>query len=420
MEKFVVRGGNKLFGEIEIQSAKNSVLPLIAASIIYEGKTYIEDCPKIYDVLVMMKIIEKLGGKAYFDKNTLVLDTEGVNDWNLPEDMTKEIRASLFTVGALLSRFGYASISAPGGCNIGSRPIDIHIDCLKDLGVNVYEGESFSFSKKTNNGGITKLRYKSVGATENAIMASVKSNGVTVIENAAKEPEIVDLQNYLNAIGGKISGAGSDRIVIEGVKKFNGKEVRFKPVKDRIEVGTFILAGAVCGGELRFKGESFENSSALIKIIEHNACKIYSKNGKIECVKFDGQTHGYGFVSVDPYPSFPTDLQPQLVAAASFSDGLTVVVDNVFKRRFGYTEQLKKTGADIAVYDNACVINGGKKLSSAEMIAGDLRGGAALIIQALGICGESTISGVRHIDRGYDGIEEKLHLLGADIHRIYY
>ncbi|MBO4323070.1 MAG: UDP-N-acetylglucosamine 1-carboxyvinyltransferase [Clostridia bacterium] len=418
MEKFVINGGLTLNGNVGVQSAKNSVLPLIAASIIHEGKTYIEKCPKIYDVTVMTRIIEKLGGSAHFIGDTLAIDTRDVNDWKLPSDLTGEIRASLFMVGALLTRFGYAAISTPGGCDIGDRPIDIHIDSLRDLGVNVYEGETVIFSAGRKGGGRTKLRYKSVGATENAMMAAIKREGVTLIENAAKEPEIVDLQNYLVAIGCKVRGAGGDVIEIEGVKTLKGGEVSFKPVPDRIEAGTFLLAGAICGGELRFLPESLKNSPALMKIIENNACKIYNNNGKIEYIKFSGRYGGFGKVIVDPYPEFPTDLQPQLVAASSFADGVTVVEERVFKRRFGYVAQLLKTGADVSVFDNACVIVGRKDIHGANMAAGDLRGGAAVLLQALGAKGRSEVSGAHHIDRGYESIEDKLRLLGADIQRI--
>ncbi|MBQ7642942.1 MAG: UDP-N-acetylglucosamine 1-carboxyvinyltransferase, partial [Clostridia bacterium] len=297
MEKFAITGGKKLVGEIEIQSAKNSVLPLIAASIIHEGKTYIEKCPEIYDVLVMMKIINSLGGIAYFSGDTLVLDTANINSWELPCSLTREIRASLFAVGALLSRFGYASICMPGGCNIGERPIDIHIDCLKSLGVKVYEGEVVAFKREGREiNGRVKLRFPSVGATENAIMAAVIGGGRCVIENAAKEPEIADLQNYLNLAGAKISGAGSGVVTVEGVKSLKKEDLTFRPVADRIEAGTFLLAAASCGGEIRFKNENLPIYLPLKDFFENNACKLYRKNGKIDCVNFNGRIKAFGKV----------------------------------------------------------------------------------------------------------------------------
>lgn len=420
MEKFVINGGNKLYGEVEVQSAKNSVLPLIAASIMRKGKTYLKKCPKLSDVLVMASIIEELGGSAKFIGDTLELDCTDLNRHDLPKNLTAKIRASLFMVGALLTRFKKTSISSPGGCDIGDRPIDIHINSLRDLGVKVDEGEVVEFSERNNRSAKTRLAYKSVGATENLIMASVQRKGVTVIENSAKEPEIVDLANFLNLTGARISGAGSDVITVEGVEKLWDGELLFEPVADRIEVGTFLLAGVICGGELGVKGNGFENLSALTKIIENNACKIYKNNGKIDYIKFYGVYGGFGKVIVDPYPCFPTDLQPQLVSAATFAKGITVVEERVFKKRFNYVCQLRKTGADVSVFDNACVVVGKEKLTGAVMTAQDLRGGASLILQALGAKGTSEVLSCEHIDRGYFKIEDKLRALGADIKRIDY
>ncbi|MBO4262230.1 MAG: UDP-N-acetylglucosamine 1-carboxyvinyltransferase, partial [Clostridia bacterium] len=355
MEKFAINGGKKLYGEISLQSAKNSVLPLIAASIMNEGKTFIEKCPRIYDVLVMMKIIVKLGGKAYFVGDDLVIDPADVNTWELPCDLTREIRASLFTVGALMSRFGYASICAPGGCNIGERPIDIHIDALRRLGVRTYEGETVVFKKNVGLDGKVRLRFPSVGATENIMMAAAVGDGRCVIENAAKEPEIVELQNFLNLLGAKISGAGTGVITVEGVSALSHKEVRYRPIADRIEGGTFLLATLACGGEVGFKGQSIPISSDLIKILDNNACKIYIKNGKIEHIRVSERPKGFGKIVAAPYPAFPSDLQPQLCAAACVADGVTVIEDKVFSKRFGYARELGKTGASIDVYDGLCV-----------------------------------------------------------------
>ena len=418
MEKFVINGGKSLFGEVKIQSAKNSVLPLIAASVINDGKTYIENCPKISDVLVMMKIIEKLGGKAYFEKDDLVIDGRSIDCWILPCDLTREIRASIFTVGALISRFGYASTCAPGGCNIGDRPIDIHIDALKKLGAIVRENDEIIFDASYGFGGSVTLRFPSVGATENAIMSAVRGKGVCIIKNAAKEPEILDLQRYLNALGANVEGGGTDTVVVRGVEKKISCEGRIKPIPARIEAGTFALAAVACGGEIRFLEESLPKYLFLSEIFRNNACKMYLKNDKIEGVKVTERPKGFGRVIAEPFPGFPTDLQPQLVAASCFAKGLTVVVEKVFPGRFSFVEQLLKTGADLSVCDNACIIDGGKELNPAETYAGDLRGGAALIIAALGIEGKSLIGGTRYVDRGYEKIEEKFRGLGADIRRV--
>ncbi len=418
MEKFVINGGKRLFGEVKIQSAKNSVLPLIAASVINDGKTYIENCPKISDVLVMMKIIKEIGGKAYFDKDDLVIDGRGIDKWILPCDLTREIRASVFTVGALISRFGYASTCVPGGCNIGDRPIDIHIEALRGLGAKVIEGDEVIFDGTKGLDGCVTLRFPSVGATENAMMAAARGSGTCVIKNAAKEPEIIDLQKYLNALGAEVQGGGSDTVVVRGKDKIIGREVRIRPIADRIEAGTFAFFTVACGGEIRFLEESFPKYLFLSEIFRNNACKIYVKNGKIEVIKVEERPKGFGKICAMPYPGFPTDLQPQLVAASCFAKGLTVVVDKVFPNRFSFVEQLLKTNADIEVFGNACVVSGGKALTSAETYAGDLRGGAALITAAIATEGKSVVGGVRYIDRGYENIEKKLRNIGADVSRV--
>ncbi len=266
MDRFIVRGGEKLYGKPQIYSAKNSVLPIISASILSEGKTEIDDCPKINDVDVMSEIIASLGGSVSFRGTSLCLDTTNVCEWRMPCDLTKKIRASLFTVGALLARFGCASICRSGGCNIGERPIDIHIEAFRNLGVDVCEGEHVTFRQNKTVGGKVKLRYPSVGATESVMMFATKLKGETVIENAAAEPEIKDLQNYLNLLGAKVSGAGSPVIKIDGGFPLKTESVCFLPSKDRIEAGTFLLSGVACGGEMEFYREDLKNLDATLKI----------------------------------------------------------------------------------------------------------------------------------------------------------
>lgn len=416
MERFVINGGKKLYGKVKIRSAKNSVLPLIAASIMNEGTTYIRNCPKIRDVLTMAKIFGRLGGTYYFDEDTLVLNAENLRSFVLPEDLTGEIRASVFMTGALISRFGFAEIIRPGGCNIGARPIDIHIEALKGLKVGVTEGERVTFDgTKACSANIT-LRYPSVGATENAVMAAVRLKGTTTIHNCAEEPEIIDLQNYLNMLGAKVKGAGGRTITIEGVEKLKRGEIEFTPRRDRIEAGTYILCGVCVGGEIEFDGLKIEESLRLFKIIGRNACKIYRKDDKIHNVKFYKGTDGFGKITAEPYPGFPTDLQPQMTAAACFARGLTVVEDKVFPSRFSYAEELKKMGADLRVLENVCIVSGGK-LHGAVVSANDLRGGAALCAAALGAEGKTTVLNVSHIDRGYESLDGSLKALGADITR---
>ena len=417
MDKFLINGGNRLYGKINIGGAKNSALPLIAASILIGGKVRINGCPKIYDVFVLMKIIKSLGGKAEFKGGDLLLDTGNLDKFELPCDLTREVRASLFTVGALLSRFKNAIICAPGGCNIGDRPIDIHIEALKKLGVKIYEEEIIYFRAEKIKGAELYLKFPSVGATENIIMASVFAEGTTVIKNAAKEPEINDLQNFLNSAGARISGAGTSEIIIEGVKGPLKSGIEITPVSDRIETGTFLLILAVCGGEIEFGNADFTTNAALLEIFQNNACKTHVINGKIKTVESLGISGGFGAVGTNPYPGFPTDLQPQLTAAACFSDGKTEISESVFNNRFGFAEELKKFGADISVSGNKALVTGRKGLHGAVVYAGDLRGGAALALAGLGAEGSTEIKNVYHIDRGYENFELKLKSLGADIRR---
>ena len=419
MEKFIIEGGRKLYGKVEVQSAKNSVLPLIAGSIMSGGKTYIENCPKLTDIIVMCEIIKRLGGKTRFDGETLIIDTENLNSWQLPSDLTCQIRASLFMVGPLICRFGLASMSMPGGCKIGERPIDIHIESLRKMGAIIKEDGEIIFDGRRIEGSTIDLRFPSVGATENLMMSAVRAKGITIIKNCAKEPEIVDLQNYLNSLGAKVKGAGSDVISVEGVKGKFLKEVKIKPAPDRIETGTFMFAVASVGGEIEIESKYLQNLKVLLKLFENNACKLYADNDKICSMRVDKPFNGFGKIKVGPYPQFPTDLQPQLVACASSSIGLTAVEENVFPERFSYCSQLSKLGAKVDVYGNLCLVEGGK-LHGAEVVSGDLRGGASLVVGALSAEGISEVKNVSHIDRGYYKLEEKLSKLGAKITRVTY
>ena len=419
MDKYLISGGKRLYGEVQIQSAKNSILPIIGASIISGGKTYIENCPRLNDVLVMCEIIRRIGGRAEFNCDTLVIDTEGVNSWILPDDLTGEIRASLFMVGALLGRFGNASMKMPGGCRIGERPIDIHINSLKRLGVNSRVDEYVTFFVKGLKNAEITLDFPSVGATENLMMLAIFCEGVTLIKNCAKEPEVVDLQRYLNLIGARVSGAGTDTVRIDGGKTSFKKEVFITPSPDRIELETFMLMGASVGGELNFKLSDTKNSQKLLKIFKNNACKFTYISDNIYNIRFPKRMCGFGKVITGPYPDFATDTQPQLVACACTANGLTVVEDRVFPKRFSYTDQLKIMGADISVKQNACIVQGGA-LHGAKVIAGDLRGGASLVLAGLSAEGETEVRGVGIIDRGYYGLEDKLTALGAKIKRVAY
>ena len=419
MEKFIVCGGNKLFGKVKIQSAKNSILPLIAGSIISEGKTIIKNCPPIRDVLIMCEIIRSIGGSAEFVGEDLHLDTKNINTWRLPSDLTGEIRASLFMVGALICRFGFATIDKPGGCKIGERPIDIHIEALKTLGVKVDMGEEIVFKATKVKSCDVTLRFPSVGATENAMMTALRGDGITTIKNCAKEPEIEDLQEYLNLLGARVKGAGSSIITVEGFKEKPTRETLVTPLPDRIELGTYLFAVGALGGNVEICAQTFKNSASVINFFRDNACKIHIINDNILNISIGGALSSFGKIATGPYPLFPTDLQPQLVASACAMDGITAVEENVFEKRFAYVDELKKFGAKINVYNNLCLVEK-SCLHGASVVASDLRGGASLIIGALIADGESEIKNAIHVDRGYYKIEEKLSALGACVKRVGY
>lgn len=410
--KYVIEGKNRLFGEINIQAAKNSVLALIAGSVLVSGDVLIENCPKIYDVLCMCKILKKMGAKVKFAQEGLLINTDGIGTTVLPEKLTNEVRASLFMVGALLSRFKSATMSRPGGCNIGSRPMDIHVDALTKMGVKFSESEGvLRFSAEKLKGANVRLKYPSVGATENLMMAGVFAEGVTVVENCAKEPEICDLQNFLCSMGAKISGAGTSFIRIEGVKKLYGRD--FKPIPDRIETGTFLLAAATCGGELLLKNTRCGNILVLIEKMQNNACKIRHINDNIYII-VNNRLKGFGEIVTSPYPGFPTDLQPLVGACACSFVGKTVIKETVFESRFRYANELVKMGADLSVNGDTLEINGGE-LFGAEVLSPDLRGGAGLCLAALSAEGETVVGDVGNVERGYEDFDKKLRSVGAKI-----
>ena len=416
MDKFIIEGGGKLYGRAEIQSAKNSVLPLLAASVLTDEQVIIRDVPAISDVENMLHILRELGCEIRRTTDSVIIDSANAVSHEIPARLTKELRSSVFMLGSVLTRFRRAKISYPGGCDIGLRPIDLHLSGLKRLDVKIEEDNGYilcSCDKLT--GADILLDFPSVGATENIILAAVKAEGTTVIRNAAKEPEIVDLQNFLNKMGGKINGACGSTVIVEGVEKLHG--VEYTPIKDRIEAGTFLIAAASCGGEIEIEGVPQENIAALLHKLRENGCKIHIKNDKIT-LKSNGRLRAAELIETTPFPGFPTDLQAQFSALACTAAGTTLVVENLFETRYKYAGELKRMGADITVRGRNAVIRGVEKLHGACMTAGDLRGGAALVIAALKAEGESSVADLSHIDRGYADFEYKLKKLGARIRRV--
>ena len=416
MDKFIIEGGGKLYGRTEIQAAKNSVLPLLAASVLTDEQVTIRDVPAISDVENMLHILSELGCGISRTADSVIIDSVNAVSHEIPARLTKELRSSVFMLGSVLTRFRRAKISYPGGCDIGLRPIDLHLAGLKRLGVKIEEDKGYiTCSCDKLSGADILLDFPSVGATENIILASAKAEGTTVIRNAAKEPEIVDLQNFLNAMGGRVSGAGGGTVVVEGVERLHG--IEYTPIKDRIEAGTFLIAAASCGGEIEIEGVPQENIAALLHKLRENGCKIHIKNDRI-ILRSDGRLFAADLIETTPFPGFPTDLQAQFSALACTAKGTTLVVENLFETRYKYAAELKRMGADITVRGRNAVIRGVEKLHGASMTAGDLRGGAALVIAALKAEGVSSVADLSHIDRGYADFEYKLKKLGARIRRV--
>ena len=416
MDKYVIEGGRPLYGEVEIQSAKNAVLPLLAASVLTDEQVVIRRCPRIADVLNMVQILGELGCKTCFEGDALVIDPAAAANHEIPPALARELRSSVFLLGSVVARFGRARIAYPGGCDIGLRPVDLHLQGLRRLGVDVREeGGSIVCACEGARGAEVVLDCPSVGATENILLASVTAKGSTLIRNAAREPEIVDLQNFLNKMGGKIAGAGTSVIAVEGVPRLHGTE--HTPLPDRIEAGTFLIAAAMCGGKLALRGAKSENIASLAHKLREISCKIHAKDDKIyiECV---GARRSPKLVETSPYPGFPTDLQAPMTALACICEGSTVIVENLFETRFKHVPELIRMGADITGRGRSAFVRGVPALHGADVCASDLRGGAALTLAAISAEGCSTVVDLGFIDRGYSDFEGKLRAAGARIRRV--
>ena len=416
MDKFIINGGERLYGKVSAQSAKNTVLPLLAASVLTDEQVKIRGVPPINDVENMFRILTEVGCKVQRKRDCALIDSSNAVSHEIPARLTKELRSSVFMLGSVLTRFRRAKISYPGGCDIGLRPIDLHLSGLKRLGVKIEERDGYIHCEAEKLvGADVLLDFPSVGATENIMLAAVKAEGVTVLRNAAKEPEIIDLQNFLNAMGARVRGAGGGTILIEGVKSLRG--VEYTPIGDRIEVGTYLIAAATCGGEIETTGVPHENIAALLHKLRENGCKIHAKNDKI-LLSSTGRLKSVNLVETMPFPAFPTDLQAQYASLCATASGSTLVVENLFETRYRYAAELKRMGADITVRGRTALIRGVEKLHGASVTASDLRGGAALVIAALKAEGQSAVLDLTHIDRGYADFESKLRRLGAKIRRV--
>lgn len=416
MEKIIIRGGKKLSGEVRISTAKNAALPIIVASILSNNLISIKNAPLLEDVFVLCQILSSLGIDINIDyKNAIInIDNRNLKSVEPNSELVRRMRASSLLMGPLLARFGQFKITLPGGCNIGSRPIDLHLKGLSALGADIEVGHGYVSAKaKKLIGNSIYLDFPSVGATENIMMAAVLAEGTTIIENAAEEPEIKDLADFLNSIGGNVKGAGGDKILIEGVKELRGSN--YTPIYDRIEAGTFMIAAAITKSLVNIHGVNEEHLRPIIaKLAEIGVIMEF----RDESVIIDGRE---SFSPVDiktmPYPGFPTDMQSQMMSLLSIVRGTSIITETIFENRFMHTSELKRMGANIKIDGRSAIIQGVNKLTGAEVKATDLRAGAALIIAGLVADGTTIINGVHHIDRGYVNVEEKFKSLGADIYR---
>ena len=415
MSTYKILGQSKVCGSLKVDTAKNSLLPILAGSILCDEQVTINKVTYYEDINKMVQILKFLGVSIKQTNKTIVINPSSITKNEVPSYLAGTLRASIFLLGPLLSKFKKATVYLPGGCNIGSRPIDLHLSSLKSLGAKVYEGNGFVCVDGSNmKSGNVHLSFSSVGATENIIMASVFLSGTTKISGVAKEPEIVDLCNFLNKMGAKIYGAGTDNIQITGVRRLN--KVTYTPIADRIIAGTYALIPLICGGELEVCGCNTNHILPLISLIKNNTCKYNITNDKIY-LRVDNRPNGFGLIQTMPYPQFPTDLQQPLCSAATICNGNTTIIENIFENRFKHTSQLLKMGANIKVNGRVCTIQGVKKLHGAELLAEDLRGGASLVLASLGAEGYSTVSNAEIISRGYYNLDKKLQSIGIKIQK---
>lgn len=417
MTKIIVRGGQRLEGTVRVSGAKNAVLPILAASLLAtEGDSVIYDVPLLDDVMTIQKVLASLGAQLTYNNETMRITAQAITSCEAPYELIRKMRASFLVMGPLLGRIGKVRISLPGGCAIGTRPIDQHLKGFEAMGAEITLGQGFiEASTKTRlRGAKIYLDVASVGATENIMMAAALAEGTTILENAAKEPEIVDLANYINAMGGKVRGAGTGVIRIEGVDQMHGAAHNVIP--DRVEAGTYMIAAAITGGDVFVEGAIADHLTPVISKLQEMGVEITESDNGIRVQS------GAVLKSVDvktlPHPGFPTDMQSQMMALLLVSEGTSVVTETVFENRFMHVDEFQKMNAQIKVDGRTAIVSGGLPLTGAKVCATDLRAGAALICAALRADGETEVTGLHHVDRGYVNITGKLAALGAHIYRV--
>lgn len=419
MQTLMIEGGRRLCGELEVQGAKNSVLPIISACALIKGDIRLKRCPALTDVYAAMQILTKLGCRCVRNGSELFIGTLGLDRADISDTLMRQMRSSVIFLGALLGRCGECTITYPGGCELGPRPIDMHLNALKELGARITEqhGTLICRCPKGLKGTLINLPFPSVGATENIMLAACTADGQTVIANAAREPEIRDLAEFLNCCGAKISGAGGSRIVIDGVdiNDLHGCEYEIMP--DRIAAATFMCAAAATGGEVMLKNASADDTEAVSDVLRQAGCSVYELNNGIY-LNARNRLKAVKQVRTQPFPGFPTDAQAVVMACMAAADGVSMFVEDIFENRFRHVDELARMGADIKTKDKVAVVSGVKRLSGAAVKAPDLRGGAALCVAACSAEGVTKILNADLIDRGYDAIELSLAALGANARRV--
>lgn len=427
MEAIIVKGGKRLVGEITISGAKNAALTIIPAALMASKPVILTNVPDLNDISSMLELIKNMGAEVKIEgessiidgskKRRITIDASALSDFVAPYDLVRKMRASILVMGPVLSRFGFVKVSLPGGCAIGARPVDMHIKALEQLGAEIELSEGYVIATSQHNklkGTEIFFDKVSVGATENTIMAACLAEGKTTIHNAAREPEIVDLCNFLNTIGAKISGIGTDVISIEGVDKLEGGE--YVVIGDRIEAGTYAVAAAITKGQLKIKGIDPELIRSLIIYLK--SIGVVVEEGKDQLIVTANSSYKAIDIETKPYPNFPTDLQAQMMALFCLADGVSHIKETIFENRFMHVPELNRMGADISIYGNIAIVKGVEELKPAEVMATDLRASVALVLAALSIGGTSKIRKIYHLDRGYELLESKLRACGADIKRV--
>ena len=415
MSHYVIRGGRPLRGSVPVSGAKNSVLPILAATLLTGGKSVLHNCPDLRDVRSAIAILEYLGCKVTREGDTVTVDSAVVDRWDVPHELMREMRSSVIFLGPMLARCGKAKLSLPGGCDIGQRPIDLHLAALRKLGADVREeGGDIYCQAGDLRGRDLILSFPSVGATENAMLTATACSGVTRIINAAREPEIADLQSFLQKAGADIRGGGESVITVSGEMPRHDVEHTILP--DRIECATFLCACAACGGEITLTGTEPEHVGTVLHCLQEAGCTVRTA-GRSITLRSPERLWPMGTVRTMPYPGFPTDAQAPLMAAACTGQGNTLFIETIFENRFRHTAELARMGADIRTFGRTALVTG-RRLHGARVESCDLRGGAALVVAALAAEGESIVENIHHIDRGYAQLAEKLSALGGQITRV--